>query len=257
MYAGPGSGKGQLPRKYNRLRDIKGAHRAVPVSPYLGCASPALKSLGDLLHPIGEPLDRQRDARVYLARCRDRIGQPLFRRDDDGVARVFQLVGEQQRGEQQLANLVDAAHAGARLRRFLVDQPTEITKMILLAVTTRDIISATADLDDYLRHTLPPRRTHDRLAGQSIECVDRLLRPASQFFVTAIERLQPMTEIGIARRIVGCGLGASQRPLQPTDCDDETFVCHEILTSTSNARSKRLASALICRARLRASGPYG
>ena len=56
MCTGPGSGQGQSPRIFNRLRDFRGSYEAVPVALYLGVYARSLKGVSQRFEPFGELL---------------------------------------------------------------------------------------------------------------------------------------------------------------------------------------------------------
>src|SRR5688500_9349904 len=101
MCTGPGSGQGQSPRIFNRLRDFEATYRAVPVSLYLGVLAFALKGVGEGFEAPSERLGALREARVENGGF--------------GGALIDQLVGQQQRSEQQLARFRHGAEAGEGL----------------------------------------------------------------------------------------------------------------------------------------------
>ena len=64
MCTGPGSGQGQSPRIFNRLRDFEATYRAVPVGPYLGALTLALKGVGERFEARCERFGALGEARV-------------------------------------------------------------------------------------------------------------------------------------------------------------------------------------------------
>ena len=90
MCTGPGSEQGQSPRIFNRLRDFRSSYEAEPVTPYLGVMVSLLKGVGQRFEAFGD---------AFAAR--DERGIKRFRQFH--LAPVNNLVGEEQRGEQQLA----------------------------------------------------------------------------------------------------------------------------------------------------------
>src|SRR5512139_1107184 len=110
-----------------RLRDVrKSSYRAVPVEKDLSIADALLKSLCERLHPLGEPFERFGDRRVGLGielECGVTAGPHLL-----------ELVGEQQRGEQQLARLPEAAEGAFGFARLAMDDRADRAEMVFLAV---------------------------------------------------------------------------------------------------------------------------
>src|SRR4051812_31191291 len=92
-----------------------------PSGTYLGIGGLGLKPLRESLHPIGEPLERVGDARVGFRLVSGRVAGAM----------LLDLVGEEQRREQQLADLAQAAERAGRLLRLAVDDPRDGAEMFL------------------------------------------------------------------------------------------------------------------------------
>ena len=60
--SGPGSGQGQSPRMFNRLRDVRGSYRAVPVASYLGVDGRPAQGRRPAIRAVRPALRRARPA---------------------------------------------------------------------------------------------------------------------------------------------------------------------------------------------------
>ena len=132
MCTGPGSGQGQSPRIFNRLRDFRSSYEAVPVTPYLGVMVALLKGVGERFEAFGDALAADDQRRI------ERFGQ-------FDLAPVDDLVGEQQGGEQQLARFGQGAEPGNRLAALAIDQNSGGAKIFFLAIAASDAIGAPGD----------------------------------------------------------------------------------------------------------------
>jgi len=122
-------------------------YRAVPVAFYLGVYTGSLKGLGQRFEPFGQasgPFD-------------ERIVRPFWHFK---LPPIDDLVGEQERGEQELTRFAERAEAGQRFAAFGVDQCAGSTQSLFLAVAASDFVWASGDGEFDLRH-LSTRLTDD------------------------------------------------------------------------------------------------
>src|SRR5436190_11994001 len=120
-------------------------YRAVPVGTYLGADARFLKGIGERFEPFGEPL---RPFDQFVVRALGNLK----------LATVDDLVGKQQRGEQQLARFAQCAEARQRLATLGVDQGAGRAQRLFLAVAAGDLVGAAGDGEFDLRHQRPASR---------------------------------------------------------------------------------------------------
>src|SRR6185295_9537473 len=122
------------------------SYRAVPVDPYLGDGRVILKLLGERLEAPGERFGALHQRRV-------RAGRLGGRRRHDVRAAFHQLVGQEQRGEQELARFAKRAEPGQRFAALAVDEPRRGPQGLLLALAAGDLVGAPGDIEvDHRRH---------------------------------------------------------------------------------------------------------
>src|SRR4051812_17511414 len=114
------------------------SYRAVPVALYLGARVASLKVVGQRLDPRRQSLQRLGDRRV--GRRRHRI------RDAGAGADLLDVVGDQQRREQQLTGFGEAAERRMRVLGAAIDFGRDRAEMLLLAVAAGDIVAPAGDL---------------------------------------------------------------------------------------------------------------
>lgn len=212
----------------NRLRDNAEARtKQYPSALYLGARGPVLKVLGQGFNAGGELLDRVREGGAGLGRQRH-----LF-----AGAEIVELVGEQKGGEQQLPRFVHPADGGAGLAGFLVDDPRQAPKLILLAVAAGDVIAAAAYIYRYFGHVSPCGLLTSASAGQPVESLDRVLGAGAEPFVPA-HQLGHLG-IGTGGDAIRRSLDPGQRLIEPPNCLGEPLICHAVLASMVNHPCKR------------------
>src|SRR5690348_8633232 len=125
---------------FYRLRDFpKARTRQYPSSNDLGIRSRALKLCSEHFEAVRErfgALDQRRIRRRRRRRRRRGIG-----------ILVDQLVGEQQRGEQELARFRQRPEAGERLATLAVDEARGGAEILLLALAARHLVGAACDIE--------------------------------------------------------------------------------------------------------------
>ena len=120
----------------NRLRDIRYARTGQrPPSQWLGAFGRFLKRFRNCLNPRCKRFDG----------LGERIAHALFERKFD--AGFGELIGKQNRREQQLARLARRTDRVTDLFRLFVDDLGEFDQPRFFAIAARDIISTTADFE--------------------------------------------------------------------------------------------------------------
>ena len=94
---------------------------------------------------------------------------------------VDQLVGEQQRGEQELARFGQGAEPGQRLAALAVDQPRGGAQILFLALAARDLIGPPGDASGR-----PARPSVGGLPDQLVELGDGFADLGAQLIVAIV-----------------------------------------------------------------------
>src|SRR4051794_4380340 len=156
-----------------------------PSSANLGACALALKGVGERFEAGGERFDAARKFRIGC-RGRLRLGYLGALLDD--------LVGQQQRREEELARFGQRAEPGERLAALAVDQTPGGTQILFLALSASDLIGAAGDRQvDHRRH----QTAASRISWSSSATASRTrARSAS------------------SRPLSGCGRSASARSIR-------------------------------------------
>ena len=157
---------------------FEGSHRAVPVSPYLGASASTLKvrcasfeTGSDCFQPIGVI-----------------IGSGGRNSGSSRRTAFVQLIGQQQRGEQQLAGFALPGHVAHRAQ-LGIDQSAQASDMGFLALGAGHGIIAATDRKGDITHgcaaLMPGLRSWLRSADQRIKLVKRLGHGVAQLLMLA------------------------------------------------------------------------